>query len=121
LTAHKAEAAGDATSALVQLVAAHSRARGITEERRSTFQRVKTVWEKSQYPKGRSFEGRRYVHIQDDTKDYFASRRADLSFMIAPEESIGLDEWTGRLWSVIVEYARSKKLPIPPAPDAEWE
>jgi hypothetical protein len=32
------------------------------------------------------------VDINDDTKDYWAQRRPELSYMTAPEESIGLDE-----------------------------
>jgi hypothetical protein len=56
-----------------------------------------------------------------DTKDYFADRRPDLSFIVAPEESIGLDGWTKRFWSVLAQYARANNLPVPPAPDVEFE
>jgi hypothetical protein len=121
LVARKAAAGSDAKAALAALVTAHTQARGITEERRSAFERMKAVWEKSQYPKVRSFEGKQYVHIMDDTKDYFADRRPDLSFIVAPEESIGLDEWSKRLWSVVAQYARANNLAVPPAPDAEFE
>jgi hexosaminidase len=110
--AYKASETSDAREALSQLVAAYSQGRSIVEERASTLKHLKSVWEKSQFPKGRSVGGKKYVHILDDTKDYFADRRVDLSYMTAPEESMGLEEWTRKLWSIIEEYAKRNKLPV---------
>ena len=33
------------------------------------------------------------MQVLDDTKDHWAGRTADLSYMIAPERSIGLAAW----------------------------
>jgi len=49
----------------------------------------------------------------DDTKDHWADRRPDLSYMMAPEESIGLEEWAGKLAEVARAYAKANKLPEP--------
>ena len=91
--AQEAAAKSNPTQAVGQLVAAHQQARGIVEERQRTFQYLKTIWEKSRYPKGREVGGRKFYHALDDTKDHWADRRADLSYLIAPEESIELEKW----------------------------
>jgi hypothetical protein len=41
----------------------------------------------------------------DDVKDHFADRRADLSYHVAPLESIGLDTWRDALGELIGLYA----------------
>jgi hypothetical protein len=119
-SARQAAGKKDPKGALIHLVAAHGQARAIAAERRATLQHVKAVWEKGHHPKGRSFEGKPYVRILDDTKDFFADRRADLSFMTAPEESIGLEEWARRLWSLIEEYAAENGVPVPAPADVDW-
>ena len=43
----------------------------------------------------------------DDVKDHWADRRADLSYMIAPEENIGLEKWNTELAQFIRTYAQS--------------
>ena len=52
----------------------------------------RSVWEISMLPRNRSTAARRYVLASDDVKDYFAHRRSDLTYLIAPEDSIGLGE-----------------------------
>jgi hypothetical protein len=70
------------------------------------------VWEKSRFPKGREAGGRKFVHVLDDVKDHWADRRADLSYMIAPEESIGLEQWMKNFAAVIRKYAQKHNVPV---------
>ena len=71
-----------------------------------TFDRLKRVWEKARFPKGRPAGDRRFLHVMDDVKDHFADRRPDLAYLIAPEESIGLAEWRAALGQTIQSYAQ---------------
>ena len=68
------------------------------------------MWEKSQYPKGRTVDGRQFVQVLDDTKDHWAGRTAGSSYMIAPERSIGLAAWRQELFKVIQAYAAEHKI-----------
>jgi hypothetical protein len=98
--------------AVGQLVAAYDQARRIVEERHQTFGFLKTVWEKSRFPKGREENGRKFYHVLDDTKDHWADRRIDLSYMIAPEESIELEKWMKSIAAVIRDYAQKHNVPV---------
>ena len=62
-------------------------------------------------PRNRSTAARRHVLANDDVKDYFAHRRSDLTYLIAPEESIGLGEWREQLAGRAAAYAREHHLP----------
>jgi hypothetical protein len=114
---HASSAGGNPRAALSQLIAAYSQARELEGDRRSTFETLKNVWEKSRFPKGQEVDGRKFVHVMDDTKDHWADRRADLTYMTAPEESIGLQKWSQRLASVIKEFAKVTSLPAPILPE----
>ena len=107
--------------ALGQLVAAYGLAREIVAGRKDVFANLKRTWEKSRYPKGQEVNGRKFVHVLDDVKDHWADRRADLSYMIAPEESIGLEKWMGELGTTIQEYARVHHLPVRPLEEIRLE
>jgi hypothetical protein len=96
------------------LVEAYDLARETVEERRRAFDFLKTIWEKSRFPKGQEVSGRKFLHVLDDVKDHWADRRAGLSYMIAPEESIGLEQWMEDLTALIHSYARKNDLPIRP-------
>ncbi|HRR27178.1 MAG TPA: hypothetical protein P5300_10820, partial [Acidobacteriota bacterium] len=63
-------------------------------------------------PKGLSLPGKDFVHIMDDVKDHWADRRPDLTFMIAPEESIDLEGWMEKLSGIILDYAEANSLPV---------
>ena len=102
---------GDAPQAVGQMLAAYARARSIIEERQKMFASLTTVWEKSRFPKGREVNGKKFLHVLDDVKDHWADRRADLSYMIAPEESIGLEQWMKNLAPLIREYALKNNVP----------
>jgi hypothetical protein len=100
----------DPQQAVGQLVAAYDQARGIVEERHKAFRHLKTTWEKSRFPKGQEVHGKKFYHALDDTKDHWADRRPDLSYMIAPEESIELEKWMKQFASVIQEYAKKNNV-----------
>jgi len=100
----------DPQQAVGQIVAAYDQARGVVEERHKTFRYLNTTWEKSRFPKGREVNGRKFYHVLDDTKDHWADRRPDLSYMIAPEESIELEKWMKQMASVIQEYAKKNNV-----------
>lgn len=85
----------------------------IQKQRLATFNELKAVFEKSRYPKGQSVNGRRFVHVYDDVKDHWADRRADLSYMTAPEESLALDKWNAELAGVIRAYAAINGVAVP--------
>jgi hypothetical protein len=110
--AREAAEKGNPGQAVGQLVAAYEQARGSVEERHQTFQYLKTVWEKSRYPKGREVGGKKFYHVLDDTKDHWADRCVDLSYLIAPEESIELERWMKGLASVIEAYAKKNNVPV---------
>jgi hypothetical protein len=107
--------------AVGQLVAAYDQARSIARERQSAFQYLKTVWEKSRFPKGREVNGKKFYHLLDDTKDHWADRRPDLSYLIAPEESIALEQWMKKLAPVIQEYAKKHNVPVRVLEEARLE
>jgi hypothetical protein len=96
------------------LSAAYDTVDQLRKDGRKTFEDVQTVFEKSRYPKGRSVNGRQFVHVFDDVKDHFADRRADLSYMLAPEDSLGLDQWLKELARSIDLYGKENNLAVPP-------
>ena len=112
---------GDAPQAVGQLLAAYTRARSTVEERQKMFASLTTVWEKSRFPKGREVNGKKFLHMLDDVKDHWADRRADWSYMIAPEESIGLEQWMKKLAPLIREYAQKNNVPVRALEEARLE
>ncbi len=80
-----------------------------------SYEDLRMVFEKSRYPKGRPVGGREFVHVFDDVKDHFADRRADLSYMLAPEASLELDRWLNELAAAIKMYAKENHASVPPA------
>jgi hypothetical protein len=102
----------DAAGAVRHLAGAHNTVDRLQKEIFIVFSELTTVFEKSRYRRGRSVGGRKFVNINDDSKDYWAQRRADLTYLIAPEESIGLEEWQRGLAEVIRAYARSHNVPV---------
>ncbi len=99
--------------AVEQLQGAYRTAREVVEERKRTFEFLKNVWEKSRFPKGQEVNGRKFLHVLDDTKDHRADRRADLSYLIAPEESIELEQWMEKLAAEAQAYGRSSSVAVP--------
>ena len=102
----------EARRAVQSLLSAYRLASSVVEDRKLTFAALEAIWEKSRYPKGQSVGGRDFVHILDDTKDHWADRRADLSYMIAPEESIDLEGWANQVAEILKDYAGSHGVDI---------
>lgn len=101
--------AGDAVG---HMLAAYDSVSKLDREGRETFRELTVVFEKSRYAKGRSVGGRAFLHVLDDTKDHWADRRADLSYMRAPEESLGLSGWRKNLLAQIETYAKLNKVAV---------
>ncbi len=114
--AREAALKNDAPEALEQLLSAYRQVHELVQERQTTFENLKTIWEKSRFPKGREVQGRKFYHVMDDTKDHWADRRPDLSYMLAPEESMELENWLKQFASVAREYAKAHNQPPPDLP-----
>ncbi len=109
----QASAAGkDPKQAVGHLVASYNVVASVNRDRLRVFGELRTVFERSMYERGRSAGGRKFVDINDDTKDYWAQRRTDLTYMTAPEESIGLEKWQNSLRAVIESYAKQNHVPV---------
>ncbi len=89
----------------------------VIQQREAAYQDLVSTWEKSRYPKGQSAGARQFVHILDDTKDHWADRTPDLSYLVMRERRLGLDDWLERLTTVRDEYMRVHKANVPYAPD----
>ena len=117
----RARAAQKPEDAVGRLVAAYRAVGRLARDGSQTFDDLRAVFEKSRHPKGRSVGGRTFVHVLDDTKDHWADRRPDLSYMIAPEQSIGLESWQKDLLRVIRSYAEAHKVPVKGLGEARLE
>jgi hypothetical protein len=101
-----------ARRAVEALLSAYRLASSVIEDRKRTFAGLEAIWEKSRFPKGQEVNGRKFVHILDDTKDHWADRRPDLSYMIAPEESIDLEGWMEEIAQTLKDYAAKHEVDI---------
>ena len=68
-------------------------AEDICKEREQIYQQLKEVWEVSRYPKGRTVNGKKFVHILDDTKNHTADLTPDLSYIVMRERDLNLEKW----------------------------
>jgi hypothetical protein len=105
---------GHPGQAVSVLSAAFSTVDQLRKDGLKTFEDLQAVFERSCYPKGRSVNGKNFVHVFDDVKDHFADRRADLSYMLAPEDSLGLDLWLKDLSRSIALYAKENNVQLAP-------
>jgi len=103
---------GEARRAVEGMLSAFRLASSVVEDRKRTFASLEDIWEKSQFPKGQEVDGRKFVHILDDTKDHWADRRPDLSYMTAPEESIDLEGWMNQVAEILKNYAATNDVDI---------
>ncbi|MEQ8878469.1 MAG: hypothetical protein RLQ12_02505, partial [Cyclobacteriaceae bacterium] len=102
----------DFAKGVSQLFEAYKMVDEMIEEEKVMWENFVTVWEKSQFPKCRSVNGRDFVHVFDDVKDHFADRRLGLEYMMAPFERMDLEGWQKQLSSIIQSYAKAKNVPI---------
>jgi hexosaminidase len=103
------------------LVLAANSVNALRKEDQDTLAQLTAVFEKSRYPKGRSVNGKNFVHVLDDTKDHWADRTADLGYMNAPEQSIGLDAWNRKLGQVLQEFANRNGVRVKGLGDARFD
>jgi hypothetical protein len=94
-SAREAVQKNDSERAVGHLADAYNRAKRIQEERHSTLKYLKSVWEKSLFPKGQEFIGKKFHHVLDDTKDHWADRvELENGYRIWPLSSRGLQKGT---------------------------
>ncbi|MCC7339995.1 MAG: beta-N-acetylhexosaminidase [Bryobacterales bacterium] len=108
-------------AAVGHLVAAHNRVAQIEREAAAVQRYLTEVWEKDRYPKGRSVNGRTFLHVLDDTKDHWADRTADLGYMFYPEQSIGLAQWRKSLSGITAAYAKRNNVEVQGLAEARLE
>ena len=107
-----AEKEENRSQAVELLLGAHAGVGEILRRVGNSYGNLVRVWAKSRYPRNAPAGGREFVHVMDDVKDHFADRRADLSYHIAPFESIGLDRWRDALAELIASYARTHGIDV---------
>ena len=98
---------GEMQEALQSLQTTHRIVCDILRDRAQMWGNLKSTWEESRFPKGRSVDGRQFIHKLDDVKDHFADRRAGLDYMLAPLQRIGLEKWCADLRKVTKEFTSS--------------
>jgi hypothetical protein len=99
--------------AIRKLRAAEKQAEGICRERELLYAALKNVWEKSQYPKGRSVGGKEFVHIESNTWSGSGNRTPDLSFLVRRERRLSLEKWMYDLKSIRQTFALQHQFEIP--------
>ncbi|MCC6538996.1 MAG: hypothetical protein IT162_15700, partial [Bryobacterales bacterium] len=112
---------GRHAQAVGRAVAAFNGVRRQQADSRAAFDGLKAVYEKSRYPQGRTVNGRAFLQVLDDTKDHWAGRRADLSYLRAPEESLQLNAWLTALRGTIEAYAKKHNVPVKGLAEARLE
>ena len=76
------------------------------------WKNLEATWEKSRMEKGRSLNGRDFVHVLDDVKDHWADRRKGLDYMIAPFQRMDLQGWRKNLNERINNFAKDHNIPL---------
>jgi len=112
VTASKAAAEGNPTRAYRHALTARDRVQESIDDLYATYVCLKAVWQESRYEKGRSVDGRSFLHVMDDVKDHVADRRPDLTYLLEAEELIGLPKWVQSLEEVIGAYAARHGLDV---------
>jgi hexosaminidase len=107
--AAKADGSSDYDRAINLLVDAGNVVRRLVAGVNTTYERTKAVWEKDRFEKGRSVDGRDFVHVMDDVKDHLADRRADLSYLIEWFELMDMPGWLDQLQGIIDTYAAAHR------------
>ncbi len=110
--AFEAAAKGDHGRAVNFLVEANNTVSALLERREWMWSNLTEVWERSRYEKGRSVDGRHFVHVLDDLKDHWADRRRGLDYMMAPFQRMQLPAWRGSLAIIIDNYAAAHGVPV---------
>jgi hypothetical protein len=112
LRAQSAAAEGRPSNAVANLVEASNCVSSLMAWGSWMWQNLTETWEKSRFEKGRSLDGRDFVHVPDDVKDHWADRRKGLDYMIAPFQRMDLPGWRSRLNQRIRSYASDNNVPV---------
>jgi len=107
--ARQAHSDANYAAAIEALQQAHGTLKNIIDDGEKTFANLKETFEISRYPKGRSVDGKQFLHIMDDVKDHWADRRPDLSFMMAPEERLSLNNYALKIENLIKAYQKERR------------
>ena len=110
--AKSASGEGKHSTAVAHMVEASNQVKNHNDWGTWMWKNLTDTWEKSRYEKGRSVDGREYVHILDDVKDHWADRRKGLDYMIAPLQRMDMPGWHKRLNEQIKEYASKHNVPV---------
>lgn len=81
-------------------------ARAAAADREAAFRNLTATWQKSRLEKGMSSGNRRFLHLQDDTKNHPADWTPDLGYLVKPARELGLEAWAEGLEQVAAEFAR---------------
>ncbi len=81
----------------------------VVDDREKMYENLKSTWEKGRLPKGQSVGRKKFVHVTDTTKDHWADRRPDLSYLIMWERDLNLEDWSKRLAKVADDFAKLSK------------
>lgn len=103
---------GEAIKALANLVEASNLVGSLISWADWMWQNLVITWERSRFEKGRSVDGRDFVHIMDDVKDHLADRRKGLDYLIAEFERTDIKGWRQSLNKFITNYARHNNIPV---------
>ena len=95
---------GEHRQARRALIRARDTVRDTLRDGQAVFEGLRAVWERSQRPRNAPADGKFFVHVMDDVKDHFADRRADLTYLIAPEETLNLGDWLTQIDETIQRY-----------------
>ncbi|NOY57949.1 MAG: hypothetical protein GXO75_03315, partial [Calditrichaeota bacterium] len=104
---------GEKKAAMQSLREADRIVEDILQDRAQMWANLKATWEESRFPKGRSVDGRQFIHKLDDVKDHFADRRVGLDYMLAPLERMGLEKWCSDLQKITRKIIFSNGLVYP--------
>jgi len=90
--------------------------RGCVAEREQRYAELVDVWERTRKPKGMKEGRKKFVHVQDDTKNHTGDHTADLGYVVEAERGLNLEGWVERLEAVMAQF-REKFGAIEPEPD----
>ncbi|MEW2923142.1 glycoside hydrolase family 20 zincin-like fold domain-containing protein [Muricauda sp. ANG21] len=107
--------------AMNYMIEAYETIDDILDEEKKMWDSFVSIWEKSQYKKGRSVDGKDYVHVMDDVKDHFADRRKGLDYMLAPLQRMEMKQWRNQLWTIIRDYSKENDVKITGIPEVRLE
>jgi hypothetical protein len=101
---------GDPHRALKHALTARDRVQAAVDDLYATYSHLKQVWEVSRHEKGRTVDGRAFLHAWDDVKDHHADRRVDLSYLLEAQELMDAPSWLRGLDQALSVYAERNGL-----------